>query len=85
MKLCVLPRALIAQVLKMAHDDMGHNRMHRTYMFLKQLYYWKGLKPSVVKYIQRCYHCQRRNKQVVKYATLHFNVATFPMQLFLWI
>ena len=27
-----------------------------------------------------CYHCQRRNKQVVKYATLHSDVATFPMQ-----
>ena len=76
----VLPRALIAQVLKMAHDDLGHNGTHRTYMLLKRLYYWKGLKPSVVKHIQKCYQCQRRNKQVVKYATLHFNVATFPMQ-----
>ena len=27
-----------------------------------------------------CYQCQRRNKQVVKYATLHLDVATFPMQ-----
>ena len=27
-----------------------------------------------------CYHCQRRNKQVVKYANLHFDMATFPMQ-----
>ena len=27
-----------------------------------------------------CYQCQRRNKQVVTYATLHFDVATFPMQ-----
>ena len=34
-----------------------------------------------MKHIQRCYQCQRRNKQVVKYATLHFDVATFPMQL----
>ena len=76
----VLPRALIAQVLKMAHDDLGHNGTHRTYMLLKRLFYWKGLKPSVVKHIQRCYQCQRRNKQVVKYATLHFDVATFPMQ-----
>ena len=75
----VLPRVLTAQVLKMAHDDLGHNGTHRTYMLLKRLYYWKGLKPSVVHYIQRCYHCQRRNKQVVKYATLHFDVATFPM------
>ena len=76
----VLPRALIAQILKMAHDDLGHNGTHRMYMLLKRLYYWKGLKPSVTKHIQRCYHCQRRNKQVVKYATLHFDVATFPMQ-----
>ena len=76
----MLPRALIAQILKMAHDDLGHNGTHRTYMLLKRLYYWKGLKPSVVRHIQRCYHCQRRNKQVVKYATLHFDVATFPMQ-----
>ena len=27
-----------------------------------------------------CYQCQRRNKQVVKNDTLHFDVATFPMQ-----
>ena len=27
-----------------------------------------------------CYQCQRRNRQVVKYATLHFDVVTFPMQ-----
>ena len=76
----VLPRALTAQILKIAHDDLGHNGTHRTYTLLKHLYYWKGLKPCVTKNIQRCYQCQRRNKQAVKYATLHFDVATFPMQ-----
>ena len=45
----LLPRALTAQILKMAHDDLGHNGTHRTYMLLKRLYYWKGLKPSVSK------------------------------------
>ena len=57
-KTVILPRALTTQVLKMAHDDLGHNGTHRMYMLLKQLYYWKGLKPSVVKHIQRCYYCQ---------------------------
>ena len=76
----VLPKALTAQILKIAHDNLGHNGTHRTYTLLKRLYYWKGLKPCVTKHIQRCYQCQRRNKQVVKYATLHFDVATFPMQ-----
>ena len=31
----ILPRALTAQVLKMAHDDLGHNGTHRKYMLLK--------------------------------------------------
>ena len=44
------------------------------------MYYWKGLKPSVEKDVKRCYQCQRRNRQIVKYAKLQFDVATFPMQ-----
>ena len=76
----VVPRALTAQILRMVHDELEHNGTHRTYTLLKRLYYWKGLKPSVEKHIKMCYQCQRRNKQVVKYATLHFDVATFLMQ-----
>ena len=51
----VLPRALIALILKIAHDNLGHNGTHRTYTLLKRLYYWKGLKPCVTRHIQRCY------------------------------
>ena len=76
----VVPKALTAQILRMAHEELGHNGTHRTYTLLKRPYYWKGLQPSVERHIKMCYQCQRRNKQVVKYATLHFNVATFPMQ-----
>ena len=76
----VIPRSLMPQVLHMVHDKLGHNGTHRTYVLLKRLYYWKGLKPSVERHIKRCPQCQRRNKQVVKYAKLHFGVATFPMQ-----
>ena len=76
----VVPRALTGQILWMAHDELGHNGTHRTYAILKRPYYWKDLKLSVEKHIKMCYQCQRRNKQVVKYAILHFDVATFPMQ-----
>ena len=47
----VIPRALTAQILKMAHVNLGHNGIHRTYTLLKRLNYWKGLKPSVAKHI----------------------------------
>ena len=43
----VVTKALIAQILRMAHDELGHNGTHQTYTLLKRLYYWKGLKPSV--------------------------------------
>ena len=48
----VIPRALTAQVLQMAHDHLGHNSTCRTYTLLKKLYCWKGLKPSVEKLIK---------------------------------
>ena len=76
----VVPRVLTAQILRRAHGELGHNGTHRTYTILKKLYYWKGLKPTVEKHIKMCYQFQRRSKQVVKYATLHFDIATFPMQ-----
>ena len=76
----VVPRAITTQILQMVHDELGHNGTPRTYTLLKRLYYWKGLKLSVEKHIKICYQCQRRNKQIIKYATLHFDVATFPMQ-----
>ena len=79
-KTTVIPRILIGQILRLAHDKLEHNGTHRTYIMLKRLFYWIDLKPSVEKHIKTCYQCQRRNKQVVKYATLHFDVATFPMQ-----
>ena len=76
----IVPRALTGQILRMAHDELGHNGTYSTYTIFKRLYYWKGLKPSIENNIKMCYQCQRRNKQVVKYATLHFDVAVFPMQ-----
>ena len=51
-KTIVIPRTLIAQIVRMTHGNLGHNGTHRTYTLLKRLYYWKGLKPSVTKHIK---------------------------------
>ena len=47
----VIPQHLTNHVLKLAHDEMGHNGSMGTYMLLKRLYYWKELKPVVHKYV----------------------------------
>ena len=76
----VIPRVMIGQVLKAAHDLLGHNGIGRTYAAVKKLYYWKGMKPVITKYIRNCYKCQQRNRQVIKYNKLHFDTASFPME-----
>ena len=76
----VLPQVLITQILRAAHDELGHNGSTRTYMFIHRLYYWKGLKASVNKHIKQCMTCQKRNIQAVKYAHMHFSTPRLTMQ-----
>ena len=38
-------QSLCGTLLKLSHDDLGHNGTARTYMLLRQHYYWKGMRP----------------------------------------
>ena len=38
------------------------------------------MKPSLQKHIKNCNICQKRNTQIIPYAQLHFDSATFPME-----
>ena len=76
----ILPCMLIGHVLELAQNKLGHNGISRTYAMLKCLYYWKDMKTSIVKYVKSCDICQKCNLQVVPYAKLHFDTATFPME-----
>ena len=42
-----LPSVLIFQVLRTAHDDLGHNGFPRAYAALKQVVFWKGMKEDI--------------------------------------
>ena len=67
-------------LLKMAHDQMGHNGSARTYMILKRLYYWKGMKPQVYTYVRQCKVCQQHNIVPVQYTKGHFEIPKSPME-----
>ena len=42
-----LPCSLVLQVLRVAHDDLGHKGFPRTYAAVKQIFYWKNIKENV--------------------------------------
>ena len=66
--------------MKLAHDELGNHSFNRTYMLVRRLYYWEGLKNCVKIHLQQCVICQRQNSQVDKYAKLNFSVPELPMQ-----
>ena len=71
---------LIGHVLQLADNKLGHNGISRTYTMLKHLYYWKGMKASIIKHVKCCDICQKCNLQIIPYAKLHFDTVTFPME-----
>ena len=75
----VIPRDLSKVVLKLAHDDLGHNGSARTYMIVRRNYYWKGLRPDVVHYVKRCTVCRKYNSASPKYNKGTFQAPGAPL------
>ena len=71
---------LIGHVLELAHNKLSHNGISRTYALLRKLYFWKGMKVSIAKHVKNCVICQKQNPQIIPYAKLHFDTATFSME-----
>ena len=76
----VVPEVMKKDILRAAHDEMGHNGFSRCYSLLKRLYYWKRMKRDLEKHIRNCAPCLQQNRQVVKYQKLQFKVPNLPMQ-----
>ena len=75
----VVPGDCVSTLLKLAHDELGHNGSMRTYMLLMHHYYWKGMKPVVYRYVKQCKICQKYNVHPVKYQKGHFEIPEAPM------
>ena len=75
----IIPRDLSKVVLKLAHDDLGHNGAARTYMIIRRNYCCKGLRPDVVHYVKRCTVCRKYNSASPKYNKGTFQAPGAPM------
>ena len=76
----VLTKACALLLLRLAHDEMGHNGSARTYMLLRKLYFWKEMKPQIFQHVKQCKTCQQYNITLVKYDAGHFEVPKSPME-----
>ena len=66
-------------LLRLAHDELGHNGSARTYMLLRRLYYWKGMNPIFTNMLNNVDHV---NKETDKLLNMYKDNLRF--QLLLW-
>ena len=74
-----LPSVLIFQVLRTAHDDLGHNGFPRTYAAVKRVFFWKGMKEDIRKHCKTCATCQLHKLENVKFKRKIFKPSLQPM------
>jgi hypothetical protein len=76
----LLPAVLKADVLRMLHNDMGHQGLDRTLSLLKQRVYWPGMSPEVKDYIEQCERCVHNTKPHVHLPSGHL-LASRPLEV----
>ena len=62
-KLIYLPSSMINSLLQSYHNDplSGHFGMRRTYLKIKNKFWWPHMKQSITQHIQACLPCQQYN------------------------
>lgn len=54
----ILPPTFRLQILKMLHDDMGHQSFQRTFELVKERFYWPNYSTDIYNYVSKCSRCQ---------------------------
>ena len=76
-----IPEVLRDPLLVRTHNQNGHNGGRRTYMVLKKLYYWPGMRSQVFKQCKNCQECMLQNQANTAADFKHFKMPDIPMQL----
>ena len=74
-----LPSVLVFQVLRAAHDELGHNGFPRTYAAVKRVFYWKGMKEDIRKHCKACATCILHRSENIKFERKIFRPSLLPM------
>ena len=80
-KCTFIPKVLREPLLVLAHNRNGHNGGRRTYMGLKKLYFWPGMRKDTFKHCKNCTECVLQNQGNNAADFGHFKTPDMPMQL----
>ena len=74
-----IPKHLRENIIKQYHDDNGHMGVNKTFLTIKEKYYWPGLWKQLDKAISACVTCKQRNMKQQRTPVQETSAPPFPM------
>ncbi|XP_059141889.1 protein NYNRIN-like [Physella acuta] len=79
---CVIPNQLRPEVLRLSHNDNGHQGPDRCLQLLRQRCYWPGMEADIRQYCQACDRCQHAKMTSLKvHQPKGHLLATMPLEV----
>ena len=76
----VIPESLVDVVLYLGHNQSGYNGYQRTYVAIKHLYYWKGMRAQILRYCKNCKVCTVQKVKKTQFEKQIFEPGVQPME-----
>ena len=68
-----------SDIMLAVHENLGHMGINKTYVFLRQCYFWPGMKKQIAHHIRTCGKCVQENLHAPPYRPGTLTVPSQPM------
>ena len=74
----VVPHSLVQQVIKIFHNNRGHQGISRTINMMKRCFWFRKMWEQVNTYVNKCLLCCQHATHKVKYKSKHLPILNTP-------
>ena len=74
----IAPHGLVQQVIKIFHDNRGHQGISRTINMMKRCFWLRKMREQVNTYVNKCLLCCQHATHKVKYESKHLPIPNKP-------
>ena len=74
----VVPQSLVQRVIKIFHDNRGHQGISRTINMVKRHFWFRKMQEQVNAYVNKCLLCCQHAMHKVKYKSKHLPIPNRP-------
>ena len=74
----IVPQSLVQRVIKIFHDNRGHQGISRTINMMKRRFWFRKMREQVNAYVNKCLLCCQHATHKIKYESKHLPIPNKP-------